>query len=428
MVNRLALSGLIFVVSQLAVGQSVISPYSSFGIGEISNEGLAQNDALGGTGIGLYHPLHINVLNPSMLTSNVFSSYQIGIPLESRVIQDGENSTRSSAGSIGYIVFAWPIVNEKRNKYRGGGATRLGLMMGAQPFSSANYQVTSFSSVDNEPESVVQSNSSFSGGLTKAYIGTGMKLFGDTSGTAISFGAKVNYIFGRLNRDDERGLINDELNARPITTRTKTFFKDATLDLGLSFTRKYSAGSRFTLGLAYNLPMELKGDAELITSYTGTDAATDSLVVESARTVSIAGKLGIGASWQLNNKWIFAADYERRLEDGDNNIDFSNSSKFALGVEWIPDYRSVKSYWSRVSYRMGFRSQQLPYLINGQSIRDNSVTLGLSLPLMRYSSTDFSFSLGSRGGTSNNLVQENYFKMTFGVTINDRWFVRRKYN
>jgi len=37
---------------------------------------------------------------------------------------------------------------------------------------------------------------------------------------------------------------------------------------------------------------------------------------------------------------------------------------------------------------------------------------------------NLALSMGKRG--SNAYVQENYFRVNFGVTINDQWFKRRK--
>jgi hypothetical protein len=36
--------------------------------------------------------------------------------------------------------------------------------------------------------------------------------------------------------------------------------------------------------------------------------------------------------------------------------------------------------------------------------------------------------LGQRGTEAKQLIQENFFRLNLGLTINDQWFVRRKIN
>jgi len=40
---------------------------------------------------------------------------------------------------------------------------------------------------------------------------------------------------------------------------------------------------------------------------------------------------------------------------------------------------------------------------------------------------NFGFEIGQRGTTINNLIQENYFKIYFGISIYEWWFIKRRY-
>ena len=35
--------------------------------------------------------------------------------------------------------------------------------------------------------------------------------------------------------------------------------------------------------------------------------------------------------------------------------------------------------------------------------------------------------IGSRGTTDNNLIKENFIRFGIGLTLNDRWFIKTKY-
>ena len=44
------------------------------------------------------------------------------------------------------------------------------------------------------------------------------------------------------------------------------------------------------------------------------------------------------------------------------------------------------------------------------------------------SNTNVTFELGKIGNKNNNLVEENYLTVRVGFSLNDIWFIKRKYN
>ena len=109
-------------------------------------------------------------------------------------------------------------------------------------------------------------------------------------------------------------------------------------------------------------------------------------------------------------------------------VEVRNTLTLGTGLEFIPDYSSVNSYLKRTSYRLGLNMRQLPYLENNTEINDFGINFGASFPVSGYSSLDAAFKYGFRGTTDNNLVQERYFQVVIGATINDRWFIKRRYD
>ena len=107
---------------------------------------------------------------------------------------------------------------------------------------------------------------------------------------------------------------------------------------------------------------------------------------------------------------------------------FGNFSKVVIGGYWIPDYDNVNSYLKRATYRFGFNYSQIPYIVNGQTINDFGINFGASLPVSGFSSIDLALKLGQLGTSSNGLIKESYYKVVIGATINDRWFIKRRYD
>jgi hypothetical protein len=111
------------------------------------------------------------------------------------------------------------------------------------------------------------------------------------------------------------------------------------------------------------------------------------------------------------------------------NSNFENSSNFSVGGFFIPDYKSFASYWKRVTYRAGFYTENTGLVINDKTIREFGMSFGVGLPVGNvFSNANIGFEFGKRGTTNQNLIQENFFTLRISLSLNDRWFEKRKYN
>jgi hypothetical protein len=64
------------------------------------------------------------------------------------------------------------------------------------------------------------------------------------------------------------------------------------------------------------------------------------------------------------------------------------------------------------------------------------MTFGMGLPIKhrqmipgeeKSTVLNFGLAYGSRGTLNNGLIQETYVRFLFGITLNDRWFIKYKY-
>ena len=144
-------------------------------------------------------------------------------------------------------------------------------------------------------------------------------------------------------------------------------------------------------------------------------------------------KIGFGLG--KNKKWFFGAQYnlaktstfENRFFER-NNVSYQDSKKWSLGGYFIPNYASFTSFWSRVVYRFGFRSEQMSTIINNIPIRENGITFGLGLPLTGLSNVNVGLEIIQRGQSISGLVQERILALRVGLSLNDIWFIKRVYN
>ena len=81
-----------------------------------------------------------------------------------------------------------------------------------------------------------------------------------------------------------------------------------------------------------------------------------------------------------------------------------------------------------MTYRLGFRYENSYLNLFGNQINEYGISFGFGFPMKKSrTALDLSFEYGGRGTTNDNLIQENFVNVTFGVAIFENWFHKRKY-
>jgi hypothetical protein len=105
----------------------------------------------------------------------------------------------------------------------------------------------------------------------------------------------------------------------------------------------------------------------------------------------------------------------------------------------VPDYDS-KSFLSRIQYKIGgyYGKSEIMYHAEagdaGKHLSDYGATLGFSVPLLfsgiyrEAAHFHFSADIGARTPGISSLISENYYRFNFGFTLNNVWFVKRKFD
>jgi hypothetical protein len=411
--NILVLGCLLLAFS--GYSQLVLSPYTVSGIGEINNMGVAQNDAMGGLGISYSNVWHINNQNPALLVGNSFSSFQMGIEADVRTISNEFTTDKSGTGNLKYLIFSFPIVKAKWTS-----------SFGIMPYSSVSYNI-----VDEEvipgSSTVATFNYLGNGGISQFYWSNGFKLF-----KGFSVGFRAAYVFGNIQNEIVSSISNEN------TFRTayveNTSYNDFTFNSGLYYRKELKDKNYLNFGAIFDLRGNLVGERLGVLErrdFGNRVTPVDTVLNYEKSEFRLPQSYGFGITYEKLNKMAIGLDVHfQEWENGagfeNNNTDFNNVMRIALGGEYIPDATDVNSYFKRITYRAGLSYQTSPYLVGGNEIQDFGINFGWSIPVSRASTLDMAFKLGQRGTLSDNLVRERYFKFVIGATINDRWFVRRK--
>lgn len=416
----------IFICLLLAVeasGQAARSPYTSFGIGEPYGNALINQQGMAGVGVSQPQFWCINNQNPALLVYNsIRTVFQAGIIGERRTISGDTLSETSKGGNMNYLVTAFPIKPAKWT-------TSVGLV----PYTSVNYKLQYNDAIigSSDQVSVIEEGS---GGLTQLYWSNGVRLTKD-----FAVGLKASYIFSSIVNTYKNQLIN---SSQPVNylvaVEEKSYVRDFTFGTGISFSKDSLFSRqryRLSVGAVYNFATDLsarKTDRLYRTNAIG-DTTDVSILPSSTRgSYYIPPSFTVGVSLSRGLKWSIGSEFSYQDWSTFKNVNRQNgglekSWRIALGGEITPDQFASENYLKRLTYRAGLSVEQNPFLANSNPVKDVGINFGFSLPA-GWSSLDLAFKYGRRGNKSENILEEDYFKIYFGITFNDQWFIKRKFD
>ena len=153
--------------------------------------------------------------------------------------------------------------------------------------------------------------------------------------------------------------------------------------------------------------------------------------------ITLPSKATFGLGIGRPNKWFLGGEYSAFgsipeisvFNTPVNDVEYNDGNAYRLGGYIVPEYSSLTSYFKRVVYRFGGRFEETGLQLNGESIDEFGISFGLGLPIGGdFSNLNLGLEYGQRGTTNSGLIQENFFKLSIGLSLNDQWFVKRKFN
>lgn len=398
-----------------------ISPYSYFGIGDLRNGGSVENQMMGG--VSMYgDSIHLNLTNPAAYAKLRLTTYTGGISRTEFRLEDFTETQRSSITNLDYLAIGFPI------------AKNAGIGFGLMPFSSVGYNLTDTRESETEP--TVTNVFTGEGGLNRAFLSLGFEPIKN-----LSLGATVNFNFGTLEYrrlQSVEGVQLGTLDNRE--SRINGYDFNYALNYTPTIKDKYTLYTSVLINTQVNLTSENSERLGSFSLVTGEDVEVIDVNLDENNLrnteLKIPTRTTVGLGFGENKKWFLGGEYSMQKFSefsndflGLSNVTYNDASTFAFGGYYIPDYRSLSSYFKRITYRAGVRYDVSGLQVNNKEINDFGITFGFGLPLSNnFSNVNVGFELGRRGTTDANLIEENYFKVNIGLSLNDRWFVKRKIN
>ena len=396
------------------------SPYSFYGLGLSNFRGSIENQAMGGLSI-LGDSIHTNFRNPAGYGALKLTNFTIAGDHTETSLSSNDASGSNTSTTIDYLSLSFPV------------SRKLGVGFGLIPQTSVDYSV-----IDESETQINQYTGR--GGVNRAFLAAGMELF-----KGFRVGAEGSYNFGNIRNEIIQADANQQYSVREIDRSDVSGF---TYNLGLQYERvlkrDYLIYTSATFRPETSLTLENKRSLQSVI-YSRADHAVppggvrnsqDFRLADTEILIPNAYSVGLGAGQR--NKWFAGGqvEYEESSKSSNrafafNDASYEDSFKYRLGGYFIPDYNSITSYFSRVTYRLGARYEETGLLIQNEGINEFGISFGLGLPLGRgFSNANFTFEYGQRGTTNAGLVKEDFFKVGLSLSLNPLrpWFVPNKYN
>ncbi len=409
---------LFFVNEHIFAQNTAASPYSSSGLGERTFNGTQATRHMGGLDV-FTDSIHANLNNPASYGFLKVTTYSVGVNYTNNYLASSMDSQNTDLASLDYISVSIP-------------AGKFSFGFGILPLSSVGYRIES---VNETLDSEIFNRYEGSGGLNQTYFSVGLPI---TSFLAI--GSTLNYNFGNLIYETGQ-FINGVDNGTFLSNESSI----SGFNIQFSTQIKIPIKKKYTVQAMYSYQPKVDLDSRnrriFFTQSLSTESITDIVEInltsldldQTNLDLSTINRIGIG--FGKNKKWFLGVQHN--LIKSSNftnkfferqNISYRDAKKWIVGGYFIPNYTSFTNFWSRVVYRFGLRTEQMSTLINNIPLSQTGISFGLGLPLKGLSNINVGLEISKRGQKDLGLIQENIISFRVGMSLNDIWFVKRKYN
>jgi hypothetical protein len=418
----------LFSFAFAATGQKLInSPYSRFNIGTLQPVGSFRSLGMGGTGTAIRDNNSIYFTNPASYSSidTISFLFDFGVDYGRNLITDGASKYSSGDLNFHHLVIGFPL------------AKGWGFTAGIVPMTSGFYKVTEeVTATDPGYDPSIGTytiNHTGDGGLTKIFIGTGVKI-----NKHFSVGANFVLVSGQLSRSNQVIFTqsSDYYSVFHDNNKEKLQLNGINFDFGIHYTTTFKNDYFLNIGASLTSGNNYKSKYnQLSMRYTAFSIGdTVSYISDNNTKTFIPGTLKVGISAGKKNKFTTAIDFTATKWSAlriPESVQYAADTKTLLvGAEYIPDKFSNYSYLSRIEYRLGGHIGNNYLIINGEQIKEYGASFGIGLPLPRTPSKanlffDFTRKLGF---SASSLHHEDYFSVGISLNMYDWWFMKRKYD
>ncbi len=420
------------------------APYSRYGLGTNVPRMNIVNRGMGGVSAAYFDYQSLNFVNPAAFAGINSTIFDLGGEIDVRTLKSNLSPAKYSSTNttISYLQFGVPIATKKmisKNKY-------WGFSFGLRPLTRISYKIE-----DNKRLTGIDSVQYLyegSGGLNQASISTAIKI------KKFSAGVSLGYNFGNKDYSTRVILLNDSVPYYKSNSEVITTFNSLSFSVGIQYEEmvgkevdKRKAMLRF--GAYANLGQKLNATQQSVNETFAFDGNGGTFTIDTVETKSgVKGKINYPLNYGMgfiytdrNNHWTVGADVENTMWSDytfyGQSENLKNNYTIRMGGQYYGATAATltKKYFRFVKYRAGVYYGNEQISIAGDR-KDFGVTAGAGFPLTslqrirygEYAVLNTGVEFGAIGNKNSGSIRENILRFSFGVSMNARWFQKRKYD
>ena len=405
------------------------TPYSIYGVGDLSQPGSAYNKTMGGVGVAVRNNRYINLLNPAAVTARDSLAFMADFSMynDNKVFNQGGIKSASNTFNINNLVMSFPIWRSSA------------MMVGVMPYSDTGF---GYGFDYTDPQVIghtgnINYSATGKGSIYKAFAAAGVTFF-----KQLSFGVQWNTYFGQVEKNFYTTFNDASYNS--IRNGSTGQITGNNFKFGLQFEQPVGKKHALTVGATYTTAAQLTGTMESF-RYAGGSAAADTLFYQLDRLgvdskVRLASEIAVGVTFQEKGRWAASFDYSRsdwrdsgldaaRGFTASKHFSASVAESFRAGFEIVPNRNDIRYYMNHVAYRVGAYHKKEYFLLSGQPVKSTGITFGVTLPIVNgYNGLTLGVDLGQRGAMSGEMIRERYVNFSIGFNLFDIWFRKYQYD
>ena len=395
------------------------SPYSNYGVGNLSPRSNNVLGAMGGVGYALQSPYYINFKNPAAFAAFDSLSFigDLSLSVINQQLKTNDLDLRGTFAQLDYLAIGLPVMRVWR--------TSVGIM----PFSDVGFGIVDVRHVDS-----ITYRYTGSGGLQQLYWGNAFKV-----AKGFNLGITLSYLYGTINSSN----FAEYSSENTFNTLISNFrhLDGIVISGGAQYHANFKDKHYLSVGAVYENPVKVWSKENLIIFnyfneyYSGMSLDTVKYLTgkDAVKTTArLPQTIGGGVAYGFKDKVIAAVDVTwqnwKRFSMSNNNDSLKNNIITALGVQYVPNPSSSK-YYNKINFRLGTRFSTGYIIVKDKPISEFAVSFGLGFPIRTFtsrSSVNIMFEYSRLGTLNNNLILQNYYKLSFNFILHEKWYQRRK--
>lgn len=410
-----------FLAMAMAIGtyaqSSTSSPYSQYGIGVLADQTTGFNRGMNGAALGLRQGNIVNTLNPASYSAidSLTMIFDMGISGQITHYKEGDASVNAKTANFDYAVATFRLL------------PNLGMSFGLLPLSNIGYNYNTKTTL-NDVYGTVTETYEGSGGLHKLYLGAGWRVF-----KPLSLGFNASFLWGKI----DRSVTTSNSSAVNSLSRSYTAnITNFTLDLGLQWEQKITKTETMTIGATVGIAHKLGADAVCTISNLNSGTTTSDTIPNG---YALPMTYGVGVAWNHAQKLLIDADFTLqqwgRVDYPGINANgeyvmqsgmLKDRYQWKVGADYVFNARG-RNLAQRIHYRLGAGYTTPYYNINGkEGPKEISVSAGVGIPLQNSYNNRSVLNVGVQWvhNSATDMITENAFRLTIGLTFNERWFAK----